>query len=271
MKKRIIRIFLIVLAVLLALYAALRVYVAVEEKKRADAPGNDNAYDISNLQMHETSPLKGKTILFLGSSVTYGAAAEGQSFVELFETLDGVNVIKEAKSGTTLADKTSFLALIAFGDGDSYVKRLKAIDPGQKIDCVVCQLSTNDATMKVTLGEVRDSKDRADFDTKTVTGAMEWIISYAQETWGCPVVFYTGSYYDSAAYAAMVDRLYDLQEKWGIGIIDLYTDQGFNAIDAETYDFYMYDEIHPTKAGYVEWWFPKMEADLIGILNEKEA
>lgn len=271
MKKRIIRIVLILLGILLLLYAALRIYVAIEEKKRADAPGNADAYDVAHLQKHEASPLKGKTILFLGSSVTYGAAAEGQSFVELFEALDGVNVIKEAKSGTTLADKTSFLALIAFGDGDSYVKRLKAVDPGQKIDCVVCQLSTNDATLKMTLGKVSDSRDRADFDTKTVTGAMEWIISYAQETWGCPVVFYTGSWYDSTAYAAMVDRLYDLQEKWDIGIIDLYTDKGFNAVDDATYDFYMYDEIHPTKAGYAEWWFPKMEADLIGFLTAKEA
>ena len=85
------------------------------------------------------------------------------------------------------------------------------------------------------------------------------------------MVFYTGSYYDSAEYAAMVNRLYELQAKWGVGVIDLYTDAAFNAISRETYDFYMYDDIHPTKAGYLEWWFPKMEADLIGILGAKEA
>ena len=47
-----------------------------------------------NMKKHSESPLSGKTILFLGSSVTYGSAAEGQSFVELFETLDGVNAVK---------------------------------------------------------------------------------------------------------------------------------------------------------------------------------
>ena len=271
MKKRVIRIVLILLAVLLLLYLALRVYVAVEERKRAAAPGNAEAYDVERLEKHEASALTGKTVLFLGSSVTYGAAAEGQSFVELFETLDGVNAIKEAKSGTTLVDKTSALALIAFGDGDSYVKRLKALDPNTQIDCVVVQLSTNDATMKLPLGEVSASRALSAFDTKTVTGAMEWITRYAQDTWDCPVVFYTGSYYDSAEYAAMVDRLYDLQNKWGVGVSDLYTDEAFNDIDAETYDLYMYDPIHPTKAGYLEWWFPKMEADLIRILSEKEA
>ena len=54
----------------------------------------------------------------------------------------------------------------------------------------------------------------------------------------------------------------------GIDVIDLYTDDTFNAIDAETYAFYMFDPIHPTKAGYYEWWFPKMEADLIEILAD---
>lgn len=271
MRKHIIRILLILMAVLLLLWLALKVYVAIEAKKRADAPGNAAAYDVDKLEKHEESPLAGKTILFLGSSVTDGAAAEGQSFVELFETLDSVNVIKEARSGTTLVDKPSAMAAIAFGNGDSYVKRLKQIDTSAHIDCVVVQLSTNDATMKLPLGEISNSTELAAFDTQTVTGAMEWIIRTSRDTWGCPVVFYTGSHYDSAEYAAMVERLFALRDKWGIGVIDLYTDEAFNAIDPETYVFYMFDPIHPTKAGYYEWWFPKMEADLIEILSEKEA
>lgn len=268
MKKRIIRILLILLAVLLLLYAALKVYVAIEAKKRADAPGNAAAYDVGNLERREDSSLAGKTILFLGSSVTDGAAAEGQSFVELFETLDGVKAIKEAKSGTTLVDKPSAMAAIAFGNGDSYVKRLGHIDRNAPIDCVIVQLSTNDATMKLPLGEISDSMELSSFDTKTVTGAMEWIIRYSRETWCCPVVFYTGSHYDSAEYAAMVERLFELRDKWSIGVIDLYTDETFNAIDTERYAFYMFDPIHPTKAGYYEWWFPKMEAELAQLLAD---
>ena len=103
--------------------------------------------------------------------------------------------------------------------------------------------------------------------TLTVTGAIEWIICYSRDTWKCPVVFYTGSWYESAEYAAMVDRLYEIQKKWGIGIIDLYTDEAVNAIDEEAYADYMADPIHPTRAGYTDWWFPKMERDLINILE----
>ena len=265
MRKQLWKILLIVAAVLAFLYLALQGYVAWEEKKRAAAPGNADAYSAENLERHLTSVLSGKSILFLGSSVTYGAAAQGQSFVELFEVLDGVHAVKEAKSGTTLVDKTSVLAKVAFGNGDSYVKRLKAVDPTIPVDCVVCQLSTNDATMKLPLGEIVPSES-GDFDTGTVTGAMEFIIRYCRDTWDCPVVFYTGSYYESAEYTAMVERLYDLKGKWNIGVIDLYTDDAFNDIDEETYQFYMFDPIHPTKAGYVEWWMPKMESELTSIL-----
>ena len=220
------------------------------------------------MKKNTCSPLEGKAIIFLGSSVTYGAAAEGQSFVELFEAVDGVNAIKEAVSGTTLVDRNSEPAPAAPGAGDSYIARLKQLDTSAKADCVVVQLSTNDATKKLPLGEISDSTDLSAFDTQTVTGAMEWIIRYSRDTWDCPVVFYTGSHYDSAEYAAMVDRLMELQRKWDIGVIDLYTDDAFNDIDEESYSLYMADPIHPTKAGYVEWWFPKMEADLIRILDK---
>lgn len=268
--KKVGKIALLVLAVLLALEGVLQIVVFAAERRRAKAPGNAAQYDVQNLAPHVDSPLTGKTILFLGSSVTEGAAAKGQSFVELFATLDGVNAIKEAKSGTTLADSVSMLALLAFGNGQSYVQRIQNVDSSAAIDCVVCQLSTNDASLNRTLGEIAEGKELSDFDPKTVTGAMEWIIRYSQQTWDCPVVFYTGSYYESDAYAAMVLRLHALQDKWDIGVIDLYTGEAFNAIDRETYAFYMYDEIHPTEAGYLEWWFPKMESDLITILTEKE-
>lgn len=229
--------------------------------------GNADKYNAEQLEKHADSPLKGKTIIFLGSSVTYGAAAEGRSFVELFEAVDGVNAIKEAVSGTTLVDKYSALADAASGNGDSYIKRLKGLDTSTKADCVVVQLSTNDATLKQPLGKISGGTELNSFDTQTVTGAMEWIIRYSQGTWKCPVVFYTGSWYESAEYAAMVERLRDLQSKWGIGVIDLYTDEAFNDIDKDAYDLYMVDPIHPTKAGYAEWWFPKMEKDLTAMLD----
>jgi len=272
MKKKIWKIILIIILLLIILIAAVfyfgvRSYMTKDEEAKAAAPGNTSEYDLEKAEPLEDSPLAGKKILFLGSSVTYGAAAQGCSFADYIGRLDGVDVTKEAVSATTLVDEFSIFAWIGYGDGRSYVTRLKKVDTSIPFDAVVVQLSTNDATMGKTLGEISASKDRKDFDVKTITGAIEFIISYCSEVWQCPVIFYTGSYYESDAYAQMVSRLHELEGKWDITVADLYNDKELNDIDQELHDFYMYDQIHPTKAGYLEWWTPEIQEALYRAIN----
>lgn len=207
--------------------------------------GNKGVYSVKNSEVID-SPLKDKTIIFLGSSVTYGFAAHGESFVDYLEKQDRITAIKEAVSGTTLVDDKS----------NSYVSRMKAIDTSIKADAFVCQLSTNDATQDKPLGKLSDSKNISDFDTHTIIGAMEYIVAYARDTWNCPVIFYTGTKYDSENYKTMVDALYQVQEKWDIGIIDLWNNKDMNEVAEKDYKVYMNDPIHPTRKGYKEWWTP---------------
>ena len=219
-------------------------------------PGNDPKYSVESLSRMENSPLAGENVLFLGSSVTYGAASLREGIPEYFGMRLGCKVTKEAVSGTTLVDNGK----------SSYVQRLlNNVDASVPYKLVVCQLSTNDATKKLPLGEIKG--EGGNYDTSTVTGAMEFIISYAKKTWNCPVVFYTGSRYESAEYQAMVDRLFELQKTWGIGVLDLWTDDAFNAISDADRALYMNDPIHPTKAGYRDWWCPEMEKQLLQYLN----
>ena len=106
------------------------------------------------------------------------------------------------------------------------------------------------------------------FDVSTVTGAMEFIITYARAAWGCPVVFFTGSRFDCDAYGAMVGRLYGLREKYGIGVLDLWTGEAFNDLPDDLRTLYMHDRIHPTKAGYRDWWGPELEKQLLAYLRD---
>ena len=221
-------------------------------------PGNAEAYSMKTVEPMTDSPLEGKNVLFLGSSVTYGAASLQEGIPEYFAVRFGCSVTKEAVSGTTLTDDSN----------SSYVHRLLTkVDPATPYSLVVVQLSTNDASKNKPLGEISDGFERSDFDTHTVTGAIESIIACVRETWGCPVVFYTGSRYDSDAYAAMAERLIALQEKWGIGVLDLWHDDVFNSISDADRALYMYDNIHPTKAGYREWWCPELEKQLLTYLD----
>ena len=123
----------------------------------------------------------------------------------------------------------------------------------------VCQLSTNDATCGKPLGCVAEGKDVTSFDLRTVAGAMEFIIAYVMERWNCPVVFYTGTKYESEAYAAMVMLLKEIARKWNVHVINLWEEPSFNTVSKEDYERYMADPIHPTLEGYVEWWTPFME------------
>ena len=200
--------------------------------------------------------LKNKTVLFLGSSVTYGSAAGGISFVDILGERCGINCIKEAVSGTTLVDI----------DERSYISRLKALGTAQKPDLFICQLSTNDATRKKPLGEVSYTQFP---DRNTVCGAIEYIINYIRDVWDCPVIFYTNSYYNNDYYADMVDAMKKIASVYGVGLIDLYSDSEFNKITSEQRKIYMADDIHPTKEGYTEWWTPKMEEYLYKYLRER--
>ena len=60
----------------------------------------------------------------------------------------------------------------------------------------------------------------------------------------------------------MVDSLNKIKELQGIAVIDMYNDELFNNITTEERSLYMADGVHPTKAGYLLWWTPRIERDL---------
>lgn len=131
----------------------------------------------------------------------------------------------------------------------------------------MCQLSINDATKNLPLGQVSDSFSIDDFDTQTITGATEYIIAYAKETWNCPVIFYTQARYDSDAYAKMVEMIIELEKKWNITVIDFWNNEKINNITDDEKSLYLVDHIHPTKAGYKIWWLPEIQATLYNIVK----
>lgn len=209
----------------------------------------------------EGDVLSGMNIAWLGSSVTYGLMANGYSMADTVkENHSGVECYKYAISGTTLVNE----------DPTSYVERMKQIDPEQNFDLFIVQLSTNDATGGKEPGNVSESTKKEDFDDTTIAGAMEYIISYVDEVWGCPVIFYTGTVFESEEYSQMVDLLFEIKDKWGIGVIDLWNDEEMREVaGTEKYDEYMADPVHPTHTGYEKWWAPKFDQYLTEYVSAK--
>ncbi len=112
-----------------------------------------------------------------------------------------------------------------------------------------------------------DSVEPSAFDTHTVAGAIESIIAYAKTTWQAPVIFFTNTRYDSPRYGQMVDLLLQIQKKWDIGVIDLWHDPEMNAVSEADRVRYMADDVHPSRAGYREWWTPVIERRLSQLLG----
>ena len=50
-------------------------------------------------------------------------------------------------------------------------------------------------------------------------------------------------------------------------MIDLWNDEEMNDVSDKEYKVYMADPVHPTQAGYLEWWTPKMEEYLYQFLE----
>ena len=103
--------------------------VKLHDVKTASLEGNGEKYSLDNTPENADNPIKGKTVIFLGSSVTYGSASGGVSFADYIEKRDGCEMIKSAVSGTTLVETGI----------DSYVSRLKKLD-AEKADLLVLSL-----------------------------------------------------------------------------------------------------------------------------------
>ena len=219
--------------------------------------GNSAEFEIEKQTYNASSPLQGKKIGFLGSSITYGAFSHGISFVDYLQACDGVDAVKSAVSGTTLAGN----------DADAYLTRFgHDFKPDDNYDLIVCQLSTNDGRQGKKLGEIAQTND---FDLNTTIGAIEFLCHEVQTRFNCPIVFYTcvDTLMDPN-YAKLVQILYQLSQKWNFSIIDLYNDRGVLAATKIRKNA-MFDNIHPTQEGYLKIWLPFFEKWLGEILSNK--
>jgi len=215
----------------------------------------------SEIVTPEPVTLAGKNIVFLGSSLTYGDG--GYSMCEYLEENNNALITKWAVSSTWLINRE---------DGTSYVERLaKNVDTIDKCDFLICQLSTNGSGIPI--GAVSDSYLSEDFDTKTIIGAVEYVIAKSKETWGCPVAFYTVAYHERSEYASWISALYKVQQKWNkgrtyFGVIDLFNDEEFNDItDEQRKSYFKADGVHVTKKAYEEWWGPRFAEFLLDYYN----
>ena len=262
----------------------------VDESLPGTTDANAETFYAKNVTKTD-SPLAGKTIYWLGSSVTYGANAGGESMADFLAAKTGCISKKDAVSGTTIFDDGTSENTGA----KSYTRRLKestVFDKNEKVDAFICQISTNDAwgDRKKNWGEITPDEmgQQEDFDLSTTLGGIEFIIAYVADTWGCPVYFYSGAqFFDKSKtlsprandnpsgpdYGELVENVKKIAEKWrkfqlDVQVIDLFNDADFNAAVSDSYYAWaMENPVHPKRAGYSQWWTPYFERFLLVSLD----
>lgn len=192
-------------------------------------------------------PLYGKTVYHLGSSISYGYANSGVSFAEQIAELTGGKCVKETVSGTTLSS----------AKGNSYVERWAKFKFDDAPAFLMLQLSTNDFTQGgIQNGTVTSAT--SGFDTTTVAGAIEYIISETKKkSPDTQVVVYTCAvkpgWGTKTAYGGFISiELNLIRQKWGIAVVDLFNAQTVNTTS------WMSDDIHPLGTQYANLFTPQM-------------
>lgn len=267
-------------------------YTVDETMASGSLDGNAERFFASNVKRVQDHPLAGKTVYWLGSSVTYGASSEGEAMAEFLAAKTGAVCRKDAVSGTTIFDD----GLKPETGSNSYTRRLTQSTVFRKkehVDAFICQISTNDALASrlPKRGQISDGSvtDKAEFDRATTLGGVEYIIAYVKETWGCPVYFYSGCYFGDEGsgvrankdpsgtnYAQLVSQVTEIAAKWrkldcDVGVIDPYNDEDFNGqVTDAYYKWCTKDPIHPKRAGYLNWWTPYFERYLTVKLCENK-
>ena len=194
--------------------------------------GNDSRY-INSIKIQPETILKGKRILFIGSSVTRGAASMNISFADMLQKKYNIYMIKDAIDGTTLVDV----------DNNSYISRLKKYTARDNIDLLVVQLSTNDSYKNFSIRGGEGS----------IENSIYIIVDYAEKVLNCPVLFFTNPPpVDNTRYKEMVELLVEIGKNNKIYIIDFYNNE-FNSMSQYEYQLCMFDHVHPTLAGYFHW------------------
>jgi lysophospholipase L1-like esterase len=228
-----------------------------------------NLFNYEELTAH---PLAGKTVYYLGSSITRGERGlnGNTSFVEQIAELTGNTYEKNAVSGTALAWR---------GNGSSYAERLTGTYDGVQFtwapsslpDALVVQFSTNDFSQGIALGTVTDGTAPESFDKATTLGAIESIIAKTKElSPNTKVVFYIGyvksTWGSLKAFQSAGDSLKTtLAHKWGIEVIDLLSADFIKVGGAEAQS-YLADDIHPNELGYIGVFTPVILGRLKDIL-----
>ena len=218
-----------------------------------DALGHSFEYGVCTL-CDDESACKGKSAVFVGDSITYGTGTTKIYYQYLNEIFGFSNVTAMGVAGSCVSNGSDY------GDSNSpLINRYKTIPSAAYIQIF---MSTNDFGHATPIGTPEDTQ------STTFYGALNTIISYLLESHeNSKIVFVTPlhrnkqssgntSAYDNVPNKSghtLEDYVQVLKEvcgKYGVTVIDLYTECTLDPTDPDVQEAYMPDALHPNAKGH---------------------
>ncbi len=247
----------------LRIIAAGGVYGDGQELATLNQPFNGEAYKkMFNIAFDDApvkdSPLKDKTALFMGDSISYGAGdgasyiRQGKAWAGRIARITGLKATNASVSGS----KVSYLS----GDDNAkwHYTQYKA-NKHKDFDMVVIQGGVNDARYNRVVGTISDSTDLTELEKRkdTYIGGLQYLFASTKETWPDAKLFFianhrldghsTGQAKNMSPY---FDKAEELCEKYGIVFIDLYNNEELEAKLNSKSTKYLPDTLHINAEGY---------------------
>ena len=206
--------------------------------------------------------LEGKTIAFVGDSISYGTNFHG-GYGALIGSQCSMTVTNTSKGGATIAENVPWSE---GADGARpYIYDLLTDASGTDYDYVILEGGVNDFWAHVELGALTEDFE-ADFDTSTYAGGLEKLLSATHELYpdskiGYVIIHDPFTYNAEDGFEPYYEMTKAACEKWGVPYLDLYsqnnTETGVNVKDAEQNKLYFAsndrpdgDGCHPNELGY---------------------
>ena len=204
-----------------------------------------------------SSPLYGKSAIFVGDSISYGALddVKGLAWAGRIGQKYGMTWVNNSISGTTVSGGAYHMN----GSTQTPIAPMKEQLADGNFDYVVIEGGINDALhfrdhQTNPLGEISESTEPADFDTQTFGGALEELFYTAKQKYPQAKIGYIVTFQVPAIADAAVSPYYNLAkqicEKWDIEYIDLYHDSEVTGWFVDKQSTYLPDKLHPNADGY---------------------
>lgn len=204
-------------------------------------------------------PWAGKTVAFVGDSITAGTNCEGDTYWQLLqESLELGSAEVLATAGSCISSTSDY-----GNENDPLINRYNDIP---EADLITIFMGTNDYGHDTPLGTIDDTSDVSFY------GALNVIIPALQAKQpNAKIVFITPIHrygfginsatgeehtFDSVPNGAgytledYVNAIKAVCEKYNVSVIDLYTELELDPSAEETREYYMEDGLHPNTAGH---------------------